>query len=224
MRREILSRWGVLVAMALLVVGAPASAETTAATPGQPRAGAAGDERGGGDQQIVMELHHANQNEIHMAKMAQERATSAKVKDYAATLLKDHAAADQKLLAYARRKNMNMDELRRPYDALPHGALAMAELASSRGAEFNHNFALKMVADHQKAIDEATTAERIARDPQLEALIEEMLPALRKHQATAEALAASEPHPPAQAVQPPGEPSGVSRTHTGIDTHPGVIP
>jgi putative membrane protein len=178
----------------------------------------------GGDQEIVMELHHSNQNEIHMGKMAQDRATSARVKNYAATLVRDHTAADQKLMALAAEKKMNMEDLRKPYDAMAHGDLAMRELMSNKGAAFNHAFAVKMVAEHQKAIDAATAAQQIARDPQLKAHIAEVLPTLRKHHATAQSLATSEPAPPNQAVQQPGDPSGVSRTKTGVDERRGTIP
>jgi putative membrane protein len=217
MARAIVATAGAGIAAVLLGWAQPSWAAN-----GAPQG--SGDPRGGGDQQIVMELHHANLNEIQMGRMAQARATSARVKDYGATLVKDHQAADAKLLGYARRKGMNMDEISKPYDALPHGALEMAEVASSKGVEFNHNFAQKMVADHQKNIDAATTAQKIARDPELKALIQAMLPTLDRHQAAAEALVASEPQPPSHAVQPPGEPSGVSRTHTGVDGRAGVIP
>jgi len=43
-------------------------------------------------------------------------------------------------------------------------------------------------------------------------------------QAQGMALLARIPTPPPTELQLPGQPAGVSRTHTGIDTRPGVAP
>jgi putative membrane protein len=176
----------------------------------------------GPDQKVVMRLHELNQNEITMAKMAQERGQRASVREYAEGLIRDHQAADQKLLAYAERQNMNMAAIGRPADAMAHGTLAMTDLTQATRGEFDFNFARKMVADHQAAIDMATTAEGLARDPELRALITDMLPTLREHLGGAQGLLASMPEPPARTVQLPGEPAGISRTRTGADVLPGV--
>jgi putative membrane protein len=176
----------------------------------------------GPDQKIVMRLHELNQSEITMSKMAQERGHLAAVKDYADGLIRDHHAADQKLLAYAERQNMNMAAIGRPGDAMAHGTLAMTDLTQATKVEFDFNFARKMVADHQAAIDIADTAQRLARDPELRGLIGDMLPTLREHLGGAEGLLASIPEPPRRTVQLPGEPAGISRTRTGADVLPGV--
>jgi hypothetical protein len=45
-----------------------------------------------------------------------------------------------------------------------------------------------------------------------------------QQQADAMALVAALPAPPTPVLQMPGQPAGVSRTNTGIDTRPGVAP
>jgi putative membrane protein len=176
----------------------------------------------GPDQKIVMRLHELNQSEITMAKMAQERGHEAAVKEYADGLIRDHEAADQKLLAYAERQNMNMASIGRPGDAMAYGTLAMTDLTLATKVEFDFNFARKMVADHQAAIDMADSAQRLARAPELRGLIADMLPTLREHLGGAQGLLASIPEPPRRTVQLPGEPGGISRTRTGADVLPGV--
>jgi putative membrane protein len=143
---------------------------------------------GGADQEVVMELHHANQKEISAARMAQERASSAAVKDYAVNLVEEHSAADDKLVALARRKGMSEEKLRRPYDALPHGTLAMAKMRALSGPAFDREFTTRMVSNHQKTIDQVRVSRGLVKDPELRALLDELLPKLQRHHERAHAL------------------------------------
>lgn len=141
------------------------------------------------DQEVVMELHHDNLNEIHMGKMAQQRGTARAVKDYGAQLVKDHQAADRKLLDYARGAKMDPARLNAPYDAANHGGMQAPEVAQAKGAEFDAQFAAHMVAGHQATIDRAQAAQKMVKDPQLKALLTDMMPTLQAHLKTAQSLA-----------------------------------
>lgn len=181
---------------------------------------AAQDRPTGPDQELVAKLHMLGQDEIAMAKMGEARGVRPRVTSFAATIGRDHQVADQRLVGYANRKNMNLDEVANPGDALGHGPLAMAPVANSTRAEFDYNFVNKMVADHQAAIDAATAAQRLARDPELKDLIGGTLKVMTDHLVTAQELLAMIPEPPARVVQLPGEPAGISRTQTGADEPP----
>ena len=174
----------------------------------------------GPDQQLVARLRELGRDEISVSEMGQRRGTRADVKSLAASLQRDQQATDEKLVAYAERKDMNRAALARPGDAMAHGTLAMAPLANSTRAEFDYNFAARLVADHQAAIDAAAAAERLARDPELKALINGVLTQQSAHLVSAQELLAAIPAPPARIPQPPGEPSVVSRTNTGADIPP----
>jgi predicted outer membrane protein len=181
---------------------------------------AAQDRPTGPDQTLVAKLHMLAQDEIAMAKMGEARGVRPRVTSFAAKIERDHQVADQRLVGYANRKNMNLDEVANPGDALRHGPLAMAPVATSTREEFDYNFVNKMVADHQAAIDAATAAQRLARDPELKDLIGGSLKVMTDHLVTAQELLAGIPEPPARVVQLPGEPAGISRTQTGADEPP----
>jgi predicted outer membrane protein len=177
----------------------------------------------GGDQEIVAQLHQANQAEVAMGRYVQTRASAAETRDLAAMLIQHHGAADERLLAYAQRKRMNMSVIGRPGDAKAQGALATRDLTNARVGEIDYIYAQKMVAEHQAAIDMATSAQKIARDAELKALIGELLPTLREHLASSQRLASSLPEPAARTVQLPDSPAGVSRSNTGADEQRGVF-
>jgi predicted outer membrane protein len=61
------------------------------------------------DEAILMKLHRINQHEIKMAKLAQQKGT-AKVKSFAARLVRDHTANDQKVTALARSMGVSVGQ------------------------------------------------------------------------------------------------------------------
>jgi uncharacterized protein (DUF305 family) len=174
----------------------------------------------GPDQQLVARLRELGQVEISVSEMGQRRGARADVKTLAAALQRDQQATDEKLVAYAERKNMNRAAIARPGDAMAHGTLATAPLANSTREEFDYNFAARLVADHQAAIDAAAAADRLARDPELRVLINGLLTEQSAHLVSAQQLLATIPAPPPRVPQLPGEPSVVSRTQTGADIPP----
>jgi predicted outer membrane protein len=150
----------------------------------------------GGDQEIVSQLHLANQLAIEAAQLAQARATDVKVQALAATLEHDHRVADLNLLTYAELKQMSLSFVGRPGAVLPaHDALALADLKQSPAARFDYDFATQVVTRQQAVIDEAVSARRIAHDPLLAGLIDGALSTMRRHLAEAETVRAALPEP-----------------------------
>ena len=184
------------------------------------------DERGGGDQEIVVHLVRTNQDTIAAAQIAASRATSLAVKDFAASIVNDREAANDQLLRLAAEQGMNVDDVRLAAGALPQGALSTAPLVNTPADRFDFDFATRMVADHQADVAQAQTAQALARAPQLVAVIRDWVPTLLQQQATAMALASTLRQPPPRVLQQPGEPPGVSRTVTGADlppSNPGLL-
>ena len=54
------------------------------------------------DELVLRQMHRTNQEEIRMGQLAQRNASSPKVKQFAARLVKDHQAADQKVMSVAK--------------------------------------------------------------------------------------------------------------------------
>lgn len=181
------------------------------------------DPRGGRDQEIITQLHQRNQDLIAAAQVAQARASSGDVKDYAAGVIRDRQTADANLMAYAQEQGMNIPEIRTAAGALPHGPLATAHLTNVSAERFDPYFANDMVAREQAAVDEATQAERLAQGPQLAGIIaSDVIPSLRQEHANAVSLTSALPPLQPPVVQQPGEPSVIHWTNTGADRHRGL--
>src|SRR5579871_348053 len=195
-----------------------------AAAPAPPPVSSAYNERGGGDQRVLTELHRRNQQVIADAQIAQQRATTGAVRDYATAVLNARAQADAKIVNFANQLGMNIDSIRLGAGAQANGSLTRVDLMHSSGERFDYDFAAKMVANTQATIDQAQDGQALARAPGMVALLAEITPSLLEQQAQAMALVAALPTPAAKVVPLPGQPGGVSRTNTGIDTRPGVAP
>ena len=127
--------------------------------------------------EVLGKLHQSNQKEIEMGKMAQKNGTSKDVKGYGKTLVKDHTAADKKVVALAKKEKVEL-----PAAAAGEGH----DMAA--GADFDAKFAQEMLDDHKKDVAEATSARDATNDEKLKKLLTELVPTLQKHQDAAQKL------------------------------------
>ena len=200
-------------------VGPLAESPAPAAQSAAPVVQSRFNERGGGDQAALMALHRQNQQTIVDAEIAQNRATSAAVRDFAASVISNCATSDAKLMNFAHQQGMNVESIRLAAGALPNGALTRVDLVNSPPDRFDADFAAKMVANAQAAIDQTQKAQALARAPGMAPLLAEVAPALMQQEADAMALVAALPKPPVRTM-PFGPPNGLGRMPTGIDTNP----
>jgi putative membrane protein len=143
-----------------------------------------------GDVAIIGKVHDSNLKEIKICQLAADKAKSARVKSYARMLVADHKAFDRKLMALARKKNLE-GKLQQvaagnPTPPRPEGADMHARLMGETGAEFDQDFMATMVDEHDKAIQMVRSARDAASDPDLRALLDGALPKLEKHRKTAQ--------------------------------------
>ena len=127
---------------------------------------------------VLAKLHQSNQKEIAMGKLAQKNGQSKEVKNYGKTLVKDHSAADKKVLGLAKKQKIDL-----PADDAKHGDMDLGT-----GADFDMKFAQMMLEDHKKDVAEATAARDSTTDDKLKTLLTGLVPTLQKHQDTAQAL------------------------------------
>jgi uncharacterized protein (DUF305 family) len=198
----------------------PAPAAQSAAPVAQSRF----NERGGGDQTALMALHRQNQQTIVDAEIAQQRGTTAAVRDFATTIISNCATSDAKLMNYARQQGMNVDEIRLAAGALPNGALTRVDLVNSPPQRFDADFAAKMLANAQAAVDQTQKAQALARAPGMAPMLQEIAPALVQQQADAMALVAALPTPPTPPVMQFLTDPSLGTTPIGADTNPGAAP
>ena len=156
------------------------------------------------DEHVLRHLHHANLEEIKAGQLAQSKASSSGVKDYARTLVQDHQQADKQVLAMAdkmhvdMKKNMDMSDM--DHSKMDHSQMSgmdqdkmkqhqakMDEMQKLSGKEFDRAFLSMMVDGHDHVIQMVNTAQSNAKGD-LKAMLDHMLPTLERHKQMAQDL------------------------------------
>jgi len=114
--------------------------------------------------------------EMELAKMAQEKAASKDVKEFAAMILTDHMAASEELKAIAAKKNITL-----PTTLGKDEQEDVDEMAKLTGAEFDKKYVDAMVEDHEKDVKLFQEASIAGQDPDLKQFAGKTLPTLQKH-------------------------------------------
>lgn len=138
-----------------------------------------------GDVKIMAHLHHVNQMEIDMGKLAQKSGTQA-IKGYAETLVNDHTSNDKELMSFSKAHKVATIPADKPEtDADRQDAKAMmtetAHLKTLKGAEFDKAFLNMMVAGHDKELAKIDTSIGAAADPDLQTMLKSTKPVLQRH-------------------------------------------
>jgi putative membrane protein len=131
---------------------------------------------------FLMDAIKGDNGEIVNAALAQQRATSAPVREFAAMLVRDHSATRTEAIAAARASRVG----------IPRGTTAEAQHLHRRllrlsGAAFDEAFLTAMIRDHRKAITKYAEQRRTG-DPLTRQLAEDALPHLSEHLRTALSL------------------------------------
>jgi putative membrane protein len=138
-----------------------------------PRAGTTLSEQ---DRMFIQNAAKANQDEIDLGTLAQQKSSNSQVKSYANTLVNDHTKNKQEVENLAGKIGVSVQ---------PHeGATARAEnqqLQGLSGAMFDRTFATQMVQDHEKAVSMFEQALKDTKNPDIRNYINSTLPVLRKH-------------------------------------------
>ncbi|HMC34742.1 MAG TPA: DUF4142 domain-containing protein, partial [Myxococcales bacterium] len=136
------------------------------------------------DDQVLRKLHHVNQEEIQAGQLAQQKGTTRDVKDYGATLVRDHTKGDQDVKTLASKTNLDLEAMKSDARHLEKQQLMqnkMDQLQKMSGKDFDRGFAQMMVNGHREAIEMVKDARGDAK-PELKSFLERLLPVLQKHQ------------------------------------------
>jgi len=119
----------------------------------------------------------ANMLEIEASKLAQTKSSNADVQAFAKTMIKDHTAAGEKLAKLATSKKIVL-----PTELLKRHQMMLDGLKEeTKGAEFDSEYRMKMVASHKEAVSLFDHASKKSPDPDIRAFAAEMLPKLQEH-------------------------------------------
>jgi uncharacterized protein (DUF305 family) len=175
-------------------------------------------ERGGGDQAALTALHRQNRQTIVDAEIAQQRGTTESVRQFAANIISNTATADAKMMNFAQQQGMNVDAIQTAAGAMANGALTRVDLVNSPPGRFDADFAAKMVANSQAALDQTQKAQALARAPGMAPLLQEIAAVQAQQEAGAMSLVATLPTPPSPPVMQFLTNPSLGTMPTGVDT------
>lgn len=149
------------------------------------------------ENEYLSTLHRANQMEVQMGQLAQQKGVSQGVKDYGARLVKDHQQADQRLMTYAQKKNLQLGEPKVDNDfkkTMKNASEAtMAKLQSLQGPAFDRAFLAHMVGHHDSDIAKVMAGQQqFATNTELKKELDSLLPTLKQHRQQAYRLLGQE--------------------------------
>lgn len=121
--------------------------------------------------------------EVQLGKLAQQKASSEKVKQFGERMINDHSNANKELKDIALKNNITL-----PDKMLDENKDAYDDLNKFNGAEFDRQYIDKMVADHKKVISDFEDAAKNSDNIDIRQWAKNTLPAIRQHLKMAEQI------------------------------------
>lgn len=134
------------------------------------------------DQKFMMDAARSGMMEVQLGQTAQQKASSAAVKELGKKIEQDHTQAGTELSALAKAKNVPL-----PADAGGEKAM-MDKMSSLSGTAFDKAYTKARVRDHKKDVKEFEREATNGIDSDVKAFAAKMLPILREHLRMAEGL------------------------------------
>jgi putative membrane protein len=113
---------------------------------------------------------------VHISKMAQDRAASSKLKDFANTLVQDHTSAYQEVSELAATAGEPVPKgIDRQNDRV------IAALDRSKGKTFDRAFLFRQLTEHEKLLSAFEREARHGSNPAVKAYASKALPTIERH-------------------------------------------
>jgi putative membrane protein len=143
-----------------------------------------GEKLGDKDLEVLAHVHHVNQMEIDLGKLAQKQGSQA-VKAYGQMLARDHQSADKDLTAFAKKNSVTIP-MDRPKDESAQKDQkdmkdAMMHLKTLKGNDFDTAFLQMMVEGHEKELAKLDSAIGGIENQGLATMLKDIKPMLQKH-------------------------------------------
>jgi putative membrane protein len=114
--------------------------------------------------------------EITTSNMANQKATTQQVRDYAAMMINDHTTQDNELNTLATQKNITLTKA-----LTPEKQTIVTRLNALSGTAFEKDYMNAQVQSHEETVNNFEKASREAKDADVKAFAAKYLPALRMH-------------------------------------------
>ncbi|HXS52106.1 MAG TPA: DUF4142 domain-containing protein [Usitatibacter sp.] len=129
-----------------------------------------------GDRKFIEEAAKGGMAEVALAKIAEQRASSPEVKQFAQKMDEDHSKANEQLRTLAQEKGVTM----------PGGPKAgdkheESKLSKLQGQDFDRAYMDHMVKEHQKDVKEFQKEAQKAKDADVKSFAQQTTPILQEH-------------------------------------------
>lgn len=131
---------------------------------------------------FMKDAAEAGMAEVEIAKLAKDRATNPRVKNFAEMMIKDHSAANNDLMAIARNKNVTLPS------TLGKHQDHMEDLSKKKGADFDKAYMKMMVDGHEDVVSDFEKCSQNGTDPDVKTFAAQKLPTVRMHLDSAKAI------------------------------------
>lgn len=133
--------------------------------------------------EFMTKVADVGMTEVKLGQMAQDKATSQRVKDFGAMMVKDHTAAGDELKNMAKQKNVTL-----PETMSNDHQKKTDDLNKKTGKDFDKAYMKAMVDGHQSTVSDFEKASKNTKDADVKAWVDKTLPTLRMHLDSAKAI------------------------------------
>lgn len=128
------------------------------------------------DAKFAVEAANGGMTEVALGQLAQQKAFSPAVKEFASLMVKDHSTANEQLKALAKSKGISLPK------ALSDDNQRLKEkLAAKSGKDFDKAYVDAMTNDHKEDVKTFQYATKSLKDTSLKAFAINTLPVLKMH-------------------------------------------
>lgn len=135
------------------------------------------------DREFVQEASSGGMAEVQAAQLAQQRANSQQIKDFASRMITDHTQANTELQQIAQQESITL-----PSQPTGKDAAAAKKLSGLNGAAFDKAYSQDQLSDHQQVVALFRKEASSGQDQALKAFAQKTLPVLQQHLQMAQAL------------------------------------
>ena len=129
-----------------------------------------------GEERFMKEDASGGLMEVELGKVAAEKGSHQRVKEFGKRMQTDHSKANAQLKKIASSKGVEL-----PTEPSGEHKSTMEKLTKLSGAEFDREYMEAMVDDHKEDIEKFQTQADKGKDPELKRFASENLPILKKH-------------------------------------------
>ena len=135
------------------------------------------------DKEFMEKAASSGMAEVQAAQLAQQRASSPQVRQFASRMITDHTQANSELQQIAEQMNVTL-----PSKPTGRDATAAQRLIGLNSTDFDQAYAQQELRDHQQDVALFRREALSGRDPALKAFAQKTLPVLQQHLQMAQAL------------------------------------